>query len=190
MVCPFPLQNNMQQRHNFIWFLLNTINQESSACKGPCQLEEFKHLKELCEMFYVRGADVEECQFEESHIRQNLCCFDTIERLYYSSGYISWCCHYGTKRATKLTTVIKEYAIGSNCTINSKKLFQKREKELKIKKYYSLVAVLSAFFFIFSFNFMVYHSETVQSIFKITILLRFVKKFVLFLKTVLISALL
>ena len=189
MVCPFPLQNNMQQRHSFIWFVLNTINQESPARKGPCQLEEFKHLKELCEMFYVRGVDFEECQFEEAHIRQNLCCFDTIERLYYSTGYISCCCHYGTKRATKLTTVIKEYAIGSKCTINNKKLFQKREKELKIKKYYS-VAVLSAFFFIFSFNFMVYHSETVHSIFKITILLRFLKKFVFFFKTILISALL
>lgn len=105
-------------------------------------------------------------------------------------GYISCCCHYGTKKTTKLTTVIKEYAIGSNCTINNKKLFQKRGKELKIKKYYSLVAVLPAFFFIFSFNFIVYHSETVQSIFKITILLRFVRKFVLFLKTILISALL
>lgn len=180
----------MQQRHNFIWFVLNMINQESSAGKGPCQLEEFKHLKELCEMFYVRGADVEECQFKESHIRKTYAASTLLKDCIIVIGYISCCCHYGTKRATKLTTVIKEYAIGSDCTINNKKLFQKREKELKIKKYYSLVAVLSAFFFIFSFNFMVCHSETVQSIFKITILLRFVKKFVLFLKTILISALL
>ena len=180
----------MQQRHNFIWFVLNMINQESSARKGPCQLEEFKHLKELCEMFYVRGADVEECQFKESHIRKTYAASTLLKDCIIVIGYISCCCHYGTKKTTKLTTVIKEYAIGSNCTINNKKLFQKRGKELKIKKYYSLVAVLPAFFFIFSFNFIVYHSETVQSIFKITILLRFVKKFVLFLKTILISALL
>ena len=53
MVYPFPLQSNIKETQVFIWFVLNTINQELPARKDPCQLKEFEHLKGLCETYFM-----------------------------------------------------------------------------------------------------------------------------------------
>ena len=53
MVYPFPLQSNIKETQVFIWFVLNTINQELPTRKDPCHLKEFKHLKGLCETYFM-----------------------------------------------------------------------------------------------------------------------------------------